>query len=67
MLFKKGDTENLHNYRPTSLLNLIYKLYATILQIRLDKHLNRNSTGYSMASETWRNSGCYTYHTQGHS
>ena len=35
LFFKKGDTENIANYRPISLLNAIYKVFAEIIRQRL--------------------------------
>ena len=41
-LFKKGDTQNLANYRPISLLNYLYKLFAYILKQRLSSKIDNN-------------------------
>ena len=40
LIYKKGDTEKLENYRPIALLNTIYKLYASILKQRLETGLD---------------------------
>ena len=37
MLFKKGDSANVSNYRSISLLNILSKIFASILQNRLYK------------------------------
>ena len=50
MLYKKGDTSKYENYRPISLLNSLYKIYAAILQKRvskvIDKHQQPTQYGY---------------------
>ena len=50
MVFKKGDSTNLRNYRPISLLNSINQIYAAILERRimqqLDKYLNKTQYGF---------------------
>ena len=32
LIYKKGDTNKFENYRPISLLNTLYKIFAAILQ-----------------------------------
>ena len=50
LIFKKGDKEDLGNYRPISLLNTIYKMLAAILQKRvatgIDKHMQKTQYGF---------------------
>ena len=48
--YKKGDKNNLSNYRPISLLNTNYKIFTAIIQKRLadglDKHLQSTQYGF---------------------
>ena len=39
LLYKKGDPENMENWRPISLLNIDYKILARVLAQRLQKVL----------------------------
>ena len=39
-LYKKGNPRMQANYRPISLLNAIYKLYAKIVKTRISKVIN---------------------------
>ena len=36
-VYKKGNTDLQDNYRPLSLLNIIYKIYVKIIKQRLDE------------------------------
>ena len=50
LIFKKHNSEDLNNYRPTSLLNAIYKILAMIIKTRLErgmeKHIQRTQYGF---------------------
>ncbi len=41
LIYKKGDTSKYENYRPISLLNIIYKLFAAIIQRRIASQLDK--------------------------
>ena len=55
-LYKKGNTSDLANYRPISLLNTMYKLFAAIVQERIstgiDKHMHTTQYGFRKAKST---------------
>ena len=56
LIFKKGDTKDLKNYRPISLLNTLYEIFAAVLQarlsIKLDKHLQKTQYGFRKEKST---------------
>ena len=47
---QNGDPHQFENYRPISLLNALYKIFAAIIQKRiankLDKHLQKTQFGF---------------------
>ena len=47
LTYKQGNASDLRNYRPISLRNSLYKIFAAIIHDRiedkLDKHLQRNT------------------------
>ena len=55
-LYKKGNTSDLANYRPISLLNTAYKLFAAITQERIaigvDTHMHTTQYGFRKARST---------------
>ena len=50
LIFKKGDSSDMNNYRPISLLNSLYKIFTVIIQRRLaekmEPHLQRMQYGF---------------------
>jgi hypothetical protein len=56
LIYKKGNTDQLKNYRPISLLNATYKIFTAILQKRLaaqlDKHLQKTQYGFRKDKST---------------
>ena len=55
-IFKKRNTQDIANYRPTSLLTCTYKIFTSILQTRIasiiDPHLARNQYGFRSSHST---------------
>ena len=55
-IFKKGDTKNLANYRPSSLLNTLYNIYASTIHNRIaskiDDHINNTQYGFRKKRST---------------
>ena len=55
-IYKKGNTSDLANYRPISLLNTMYKLFAAIIQTRIaegiDQHMHKTQYGFRKAKST---------------
>ena len=56
IVYKKGNTELPQNYRPIALLNVIYKLLASIIQKRLsnkmDDVIDKNQYGFRKGKST---------------
>ena len=40
-IYKKGDSTNLENYRPISLLQTLYKILASLIKERIDAGIDR--------------------------
>ena len=63
-IFKKGDAQKISNYRPISLLNIAYKLYASIIQKRLatyiDPMISRTQFGFRHSRSTTHALCCKT-------
>ncbi len=55
-LYKKGNTQDLENYRPIALLNCLYKILASLIQVRiakvLDKHIQGTQYGFRKKKST---------------
>ena len=41
-IYKKGDPKKQENYRPISLLCSVYKIYASLLQVRISKAIDKD-------------------------
>ena len=56
LLFKKGNSANIENYRPISLLNTITKMFASILKTRIadgiDNLLHKTQYGFRKKKST---------------
>ena len=56
IIYKKGSTDKPESYRPITLLNLIYKILAKMIQVRLcnglDDHLDSQQYGFRKAKST---------------
>ena len=56
LIYKKGDTSKYENYRPISLLNSTYKVFAAIIQKRvadgIDEHLQQTQFGFRKKKST---------------
>jgi len=55
-IYKKGDPKKQENYRPISLLNAFYKIYAALIQTRLaqtiDRALQKTQYGFRKSRST---------------
>ena len=47
LLFKKGNPEDPANYRPITCMNVIFKIFTSILKIKIEKRLKKNETPLS--------------------
>ena len=61
VIYRKGDKKDTANYRPISLLNLNYKIYATILKNRMQQTLDK-AIGEKQTAATENRTILHTLH-----
>ena len=63
LIFKKGKTDDLANYRPIAILGALYKLYAACIRNRivdqLDEHLQSAQYGFRKKDITLKQTGSH--------
>jgi sorting nexin-29 len=60
-IFKKGDRLNCENYRPITLLNIAYKIYAILLNNRLAKIVGKQLSDAQMGFRPNRSTNDYIF------
>jgi hypothetical protein len=51
LIHKKGKTDQYENYRPISLLNTLYQIFAALIQKRLAKGTDKLQTQYGFRKD----------------
>ena len=69
-IYKKGDETQASNYRPTSFLNSVTKIYSAVLKARIERQTGPTSTAHSIwiqkrKKHHRRHTVCQTNHGQG--